>query len=47
MGFFFKIFGNIFLNLSVGECVIFIKIGYGDFMILVGKWIGFVWGKIN
>lgn len=42
--FFFKIFGNLLLNLSEKERVILIKIGEGDLMILVGKWIGFVWG---
>lgn len=40
--FFLKIFGNLLLNLSEKERVILIKIGEGDLMILVGKWIGFV-----
>lgn len=40
--FFFKIFENLLLNLSEKERVILIKIGEGDLMILVGKWIGFV-----
>lgn len=47
MGFFFKTSGNISLNPSAGERAILIKTGHGDSMILVGKWTGFVWGKIN
>lgn len=43
----FKIFsfGIVFFNLSVGERVVLVKIGWGDFMIIVGKWFGFFLGK--